>query len=299
MAMTMTEFLTLADADLDSVWHEDEERYPEQYSKIFNVETLSDLYKRDAKMAGFGNIMREIPEGGDVSYDNAIPPVTKRVDLVKRGGGYQITDKFWKFDRYGEVKKFERDLKTADQDDTEQFFMAILNNATATTIATGFDGLALASTAHTRLDGGATQANRPTTLTALSLTSLQDAIIAMRNITDDRGRPVMNEPSKLLIVQDLIMVAEEILGSAMRPDTANNATNAVRRFGITIEENPYLTGSTFAALLGRKHDLQAIWNQRPVVKSEVVFDSDTIKRKTTKWLSRAFGNWYGYHQINS
>jgi hypothetical protein len=298
MAMTMTEFLTLAEADLDSIWHEDEERYPEQYSRLLNVETISDLYLRKGKMAGFGP-MREIPEDGDVTYENAIAPVTKRFDLVKRGGGYKISEKLWKFDRYGEVKKFEKDLKVADQDDTEVFFMALLNNATATTIATGFDSLALASTAHTRLDGGATQANRPTTLTALSLTSLQDAIIAMRNVVDDRGRPVKNEPKKLVIVQDLIMVAEEILGSAMRPDTANNTTNAVRKFGLEVVESPYLTGSTYAALLGSKHDVSAFWNQRPVQKSEVVFDSDTIKRKTTKWMGRGFGNWYGYHQINS
>ena len=297
MAMTMTEFLTLADADLDSVWHEDEERYPEQYSRLLNVVNQSELYTREGKMAGFGP-MREIPEDSDVTYENAIPPVTKRYDLVKRGGGYKITEKLWKFDRYGEVKKFERDLRVADADDTETFFMSLFNNATTTTF-TGFDGLALASTAHTRLDGGATQANRPTVLTALSLTSLQDAVIAMRNIVDDRGRPVKNEPKKLLIPLDLIMVAEEILGSALRPDTANNTTNAIRRFGIEIVESPYIVSATFAALLGSKHDLKAIWNQRPKQMSEVVFDSDTIKRKTTKWMGRGFGNWYGYHQINT
>jgi hypothetical protein len=298
MAMTMTEFLTLAEADINSIWHEDEERYPEQYSRFMNIVNLNELYLREGKMAGFGSF-REIPEDGDVTYENAIPPVTKRYDLVKRGLGYKITEKLWKFDKYGEVKKFERDLKTADQDDTESFMFGIFNNATATTVATGFDSLALASTAHTRLDGGATQANRPTVLTALSLTSLQDAIIAMRNATDDRGRPIKNDPAKLLIALELEMVAEEILGSAMRPDTANNATNAVRKYGVAAESSPYLTSATFAALLGKKHDIKAIWNQRPMQKSEVVFDSDTIKRKSTKWLGRGFGHWYGFHLLNS
>lgn len=298
MAQTMTEFLTLADADIDSVWHEDEEQFPEQYSKLLNVQSQADLYRRDAKMVGFPG-GREIPEGDDVKYETAIAPVTRRYDLVKRGEGYLITDKLWKFDRYGEVKKFEADLRRADMDDTETFFMALFNNATATTISTGFDGLALASTAHTRLDGGATQANRPTSLTALSLTSLQDAIVAMRNYKDDRGRPRRNDPKKLLIPLDLIMVAEEILGSAMRPDTANNATNAIRRFGLEIVESPYITSATFAALIGQKHDINALWNQRPKQDSEVVFDSDTIKRKVTKWMGRGHGHWFGYYQLNS
>lgn len=298
MAQTMTEFLTLADADLDAIWHEDEERYEEQYSKFMNIVNQSDLYRRKAKMAGFGP-MQNIEEGQNVQYDEAIAPVTIRFDLSKRGSGYKITDKLWKFDRYGEVKKFEADLRRADMDDTETFFMALFNNATSTTIASGFDGLALASTAHTRLDGGATIANRPTTLTALSLTSLQDAIVAMRNHVDDRGRPVRNDPKKLLIPLDLIMVAEEILGSAMRPDTANNATNAVRRFGISIHESPYITSATFAALLSDKTDIEALWNQRPKQDSKIEFDSDTIKRKNTKWLGRGFGHFIGTYLINS
>lgn len=298
MAMTMTEFLTLADADLDAIWHEEETPYEEQYSKIFNIVNQEDLYKRDAKMTGFGP-MSEIPEGGDVTYDEAISPITRRYDLVKRGSGYKITDKLWKFDRYGEVMKFERDLMRADMDDSEVFFFGLLNNATGTTISSGFDGLALASTAHTRLDGGAVQANRPTSLTALSLTALEDAVIAFTKFKDDRGRPYRSMPEQLLIPLDLVLTAEEILGSSLRPDTANNATNAVRMFNLSSLASPYLTSSTYWALVGDKHDINALWNERPNTDSEVHFDSDTIKRKVTKWLGRGHGEWRGYYQGNS
>lgn len=298
MAMTMTEFLTLADADLDKIWHEEETPFETQYTRFMNVITNSDLYKRDAKMTGFGPLV-EIPEGGDVTYDEAVSPVTRRYDLVKRGLGYKITDKLWRFDAYREVNKFEADLRRADMDDTETFFFGLLNNATATTVSTGFDGLALASTAHTRLDGGATQANRPTSLTALSLTALEDAIIAFRNFVDDRGRPYRSMPRDLVIPLDLILTAEEILGSALRPDTSNNATNAVRRFNLSIMETPYITSASYWSLVGDKHDINAIWNMRPSQDSETDFDSDTIKRKTTKWMGRGHGEWRGYYQGNT
>ena len=298
MAMTMTEFLMLADADLDKVWMEEELPFETQYSKYCNVLTQSDLYKRDAKMAGFGASL-EIGEGGDVTYDEAIAPVARRYDLSKRGLGYKITDKLWKFDRYGEVKQLEAALRRADADDTEVFFHAMFNNATNTTISSGFDGLALVSTAHTRMDAGATQQNRPTGLTALSLTALQDAIIAFRNFVDDRGRPYRSDPKTLQIPMDLIITAEEILGSAMRPDTANNATNAVRRFGLSISETPYITSSTYWALMAAKHDINALWNQRPEQDSETDFDSDTIKRKNTKWVARGHGEWRGFYLGNT
>jgi len=298
MAMTMTEFLTLADRDLDKIWMEEEAPIPTEYSRYMNVVSLDKLYKRDAKMAGFGPSLT-IPEGGDVVYDEAISPVTRRYDLIKRGLGYKITDKLWKFDEYGEVRNLESALMRADADDTEVYFHAVFNNATATTISTGFDGLALTSTAHTRLDGGATQGNRPTSLTALSLTALQDGVIAFRNFVDDRGRPYRSDPKNLLIPMDLIITAEEILGSATRPDTANNTVNAIRRFGLSITESAYITGATFWALTGSKHDINAIWNQRPATDSEADFDSDTIKRKATKWLTRGHGEWRGFYQGQS
>lgn len=294
MAMTMQEFLVLADADLDKIWHEDETPFETQYTKVMNVLSQSDLYKRDAKMTGFGP-MYEIPEGGNVQYDTAIAPVTKRYDLVKRGLGYKITDKLWRFDRYGEVKKFEGDLRRADAHDTEQFFFSIFNNADQP-VYTGFDGLPLASTAHTRLDGGPPLANRPTVYTALSLTALEDAVIAFTKLLDDRGRPYLSQPRRLIIPLDLVLVAEEILGSALRPDTANNATNALRnRFNLTPVATPYITSPTFWMLQGDKHDVNALWNMRPTQSSEIDFDSDTIKRKSIKWMGRGFGEWRGHY----
>ena len=299
MAMTMTEFLVLAQPGIDAVHMEEETPFAEQYSRIFNVRDQSDLYDDEAKMAGFGG-MAEIAEGGDVTYDEAIAPVTRRYNLSKRGLGYQITEKLWRFDRYGKVKELEKALRRADMHDTEQFFFGLLNSATATTISTGFDGLALTSTAHTRMDGGATIGNRPSSLAALSLTALEDACIAFTKLTDDRGRPYLSTPKKLLIPLDLRLVAREILGSKLNPNVATNATNAlVDEFDISVVASPYITSTTFWALVGDKHDIQARWNMRPKSDSETDFDSSTIKRKLEKWMGRGHGEWRGYFQGNT
>lgn len=299
MAMTMNEFRRLADPDLDKIWLEEDEMYEEQYSRVFNVKSLDELYTIEAEMAGFGSPI-EISEGANVTYDEAISPRERRYDIAKFGLGYKITDKLWKNDRYGKVKEFERSLRIADMDHTETYFFALLANATNTTVSAGFDGLALASTAHTRMDGGPVQANRPTTLTALSLTSLEDAAIAFTKFKDERGRPFRSRPRTLLTGLDLVLVANELLASPMNPTTANNATNAVRNvFDITPLATPYITSATFAALVGDSHDVNAIWRERPAQDSEIDFDSDTIKRKTTKWVSRGHGRWAGFYLINS
>lgn len=299
MAMTMTQFLTLADRDLEMVRLEEELEYDELYSQILNVRSADKLYLRDAKMAGFGPF-QVIPEGDNIPYDEAIAPVTRRYDFQKRGLGYKITDKLWKFDEYDKVMELERALARADRDDTEVYFHAIFNNATNTTISSGFDSLSLANTAHTRLDGGATFQNRPTTFTALSLTALEDAAIAFTKFVDDRGRPYRSMPKTLLIGLDQPLVANEILASAMRPDTANNATNAVRNvFDIDVVVSPYITSDTFAALIGDRHDLNAVWVMRSEQKSKVDEENDVIMRNSRKWMGRGHGEPRGYYQINS
>ena len=296
MAMTMQEFSRLADPDLDKIWHEDDPMYDEQYSQVLNVLSMDKLYRIDAEMAGFGP-PNSISEGDDITYDEAISPRERRYDIEKFGSGYKITDKFWMNDRYGEVRKFEADLRRADVDHSETYFFALLANATATTVSTGFDSLALASTAHVRLDGGATQANRPTTLTALSLTAYEDAVIAFTKFKDERGRPYKSMPSKLVTGLDLVLVANEILESPMNPTTANNATNAVRnKFSVSPVHTPYITSTTYWALMGDNHDINAGWRMRPAQDSEIHFDSSTIKRKTEKWVFRGHGRWAGYYQ---
>jgi hypothetical protein len=296
MAMTMQQFIRLADPDLDEIWHENEPQYEEQYSRVFNVKSMDQLYRIEAEMAGFGP-MAEIAEGAEVQYDEAIAPRERRYDFVTRGKGYKVTRKLWENDRYDEVKQFERDLRRADMDDTETFYFALLANATGTTISTGFDGLALASTAHTRLDGGAVQANRPTSLVALSLTALEDAAIAFTKFKDHRGRPFRSQPRDLVIPLDLVLTANEILASAMNPTTTNNATNSLKNvFSISPLVTPYITSTTYWALMGDQHDVNAIWRNRPFQKNETEFDTQTIKRASWKDMARGHGRWYGYYQ---
>lgn len=293
MAMTMQQFIRLADPDLDEIWHDNEPQYEEQYSRVFNVKSMDQLYRIEAEMTGFGP-MAEIAEGAEVQYDEAVAPRERRYDFVTRGKGYKVTRKLWQNDRYDEVKQFERDLRRADMDDTETFFFALLANATATTVSTGFDGLALVSTAHTRLDGGAVQANRPTSLTALSLTALEDAAIAFTKFKDHRGRPFRSTPRDLVIPLDLVLTANEILASTMNPTTTNNATNALKNvFSISPLATPYITSTTFWMLMGDMHDVNAIWRNRPFQKNETEFDTQTIKRATWKDVARGHGRWYG------
>ena len=297
MAQNMEQFLLLADRDFSKIWHEEEPQLEPQYTKVFKADSFDGkLYKREGKMAGFAGLS-EVAEGGKISYQEAIAPVSKRFDFTTRGTGYKITRKLWENDEYGEVRKMERDLKRATDDDIEQYVWNIVNNATATT-NTGFDALALASTAHTRLDGGAVQANRPTSLTALSLANFKDAVIAFKKLKDDRGRPYRSAPNRLLHSVDLEFTVKEILGSPDRPDTANRATNVVRGI-VEPVSSLYITSTTFAMLLGPRHDLRYIWRNKPVRKNKEDFETQNIHHIVYLDIGRGFSEWRDTYLINS
>lgn len=295
MAMNTGQFLILCEPHLSKVWHDEGSPRPLQYSTYFNVGSMDELYVEEAKMAGFGQLVL-IDEGGNVTYDEAIAPVRKRWDYVRYGLGYKITDKLWQNDRYGEVKKMEMDLRRSTDDTIETFAFAVLNNATGTTIATGFDGLALASASHTRMDGGATQSNYPNA--ALSYTAVQDMIVSARKLKNDRGRPFRHDLKRVGIVADLLHTAEEIFGGApnrLAPGVTDTGTpNTVLRFGINYDVVDYLTGTTAWFAQADRHDLKFTWRNKPTTKSEVEFDNDIIKRKVTFDAARGFGEWRGF-----
>ena len=298
MPMTAGQFRLLLEPGLSNIWFDPYPLAPSEVEALYNVRDCQKVPDTDAKMAGFGDLQTQ-DEGQGIIYDEAIPPITRDYDFTIRALGYKITEKLQDLELYGQIMKFEQGLREAAEFDIQTYAFALLNNATNTNVSAGFDGLALASTAHTRLDGGATQANRPTTLGALSVSTLQTAITQFNKWVNDRGRPIVTRPTTLVVSPDLEFTAHEILDSQLRPDTANNTVNVLNRYGLKVHVSRFLSSSTFWCLLGDKHDINLLWAKRPEVGSEVDFDTENIKRKVRQGYGRGHGEWYDFYLGNT
>jgi hypothetical protein len=295
-------FLALTEPNLDKVWHDEGTPRPLQYAQVLHVSSFDKLYLQEAKMAGFGPLQPQ-GEAENVSYDQAIAPVTKRWDYDVYGLAYEVTDKLVRNEEYNQVQKLEMDLRRSADDTTETYGIALLNYAHTTTIATGFDGLALASTAHTRLDGGAVQSNYGNT--ALSLTALQDMLIAFRKLKNDRGRPFVYKPSRIIVAPDLMLTAEELLSATLKPAVTTtsgsddrNQPNVVGRYGLSQVVIDYLTSPTFWAVQSEQHDMRFAWRFKAEIENKVEFENNTIKRKLRQGMLRGFGEWRGFYLGN-
>lgn len=291
MAITAAEFQLLLEPKLSNIWHDEQPSEEEVYTKLFNVRDMDKNTITDARMAGFGSLQNQA-DGDEVVYDDPIAPETKAYTYAVRALGYRIQDRIWRYDLYGEVERFERDLMDSSKDDMETAAASIFNNGFGTT-NTGFDGLALFSTTHTRMDGGTAQANRSSTEGALSLSQLHSALITIDKWKNERGRPRTWNASKLVVPSDLTIVADELLLSQLKPGTANNDKNVLQRFGLEKLRWKYLTSTTAWFITCDKHDLNFFKAFGPETGSETEFDTETIKRKVRQGRVTGFGNWTG------
>ena len=293
MAVTAQQFALFLEPKLSNVWHDAFEADPSKFDQVFNIRDMNKNTITDAEMAGFGALQAQA-DGAEVVFDDPIAPTSHEYTYIVRALGYQVHERMRINDLYGEIDRLERDLADSAKDDAETSAWSVLINGFGTT-NTGFDGLQLFSTAHTRLDGGTNQSNRPSTDEALSLSALHNAIIQMKKWVNHRGRPRVHNPKQLIIPSDLIITADELLDSTLKPGTANNDINVITKFGIQPMEVEYLNASSSTAwfLIADKHDLNWFWRFRPQTGMEVEFKTETILRKVRQAYAFGFGKWEG------
>jgi hypothetical protein len=298
MTITRSQALSLLEPKLSNIWHEAYPQRPVEYTAFVNVRETKKKTVTDYKLADFG-ALRLKGEGEAIGYDDPLFGPEKSYTPVRWALGYKITQEMIDHELYGQTEKFERALIKSAVDLQEVTAALLLNNGFVTTgadgfSATGFDGLATFSTAHTRLDGGATLRNRPSTDADLGVTSLQSALIDWHTQNlDERGRPQLIRPKLLIISPQDMFTARELLESEFKPGTANNDVNALKGEGLTYMVSHYTTDADAWYLLGDQHDLNFIWDVRPRGGMEEDFDTEVIKRKVVEGFGVGHGEWRG------
>ena len=297
MTITRAQFQVLLEPKISNIWNEAYPQRAVEYTAFCNMRTTGKATVTDYKMTDFGSL-RLKGEGEAIQYDDPISGPQQTYTPVRFALGYKVTDEMLKNDLYGQIDRLERALIKSAVDLQEVTAAYLLNNAFGTTAAdgfkaTGFDSLQLCSTAHTRLDGGSNQRNRPSTDVDLSPTAVQNMLIDFHNYKDDRGRPSLIRPKLLIISPEDQFTAKEILESEYKPGTANNDINALKGEGLSFMVSHYKTDTDAWFAIGDQHDLNFIWDVRPRTGMEEDFDTEVIKHKVVEGFFVGFGEWRG------
>ena len=284
---------------LRKIFFETYDELPEQFSKIYNVNTSNSATETDYGMGAFGDWTErtdelsvvdyaKISEAGEVTY--------KHKAFTK---GFMISRELYDDEKYGQMKKMAKALARAGrakvEKDAVQPLLKGFQGGTGT--IKGRDGLELFHKAHTLVDSDATCGNMLEK--ELNEASLKEAIQMMASQKDEAGNLVQMKATKLIVPPALEDTALRLLHSAQLPGTNHNDTNEYLKDKLQVVVMDYLGatagGNDKCWFLqdGNRHELNFFWRVKPEFKNEEDFDTFVAKYRGYMRYSLGFSDWRG------
>ena len=268
---------------LRKVFFETYDEIPEQFSKIFNVETSNSATETDHGMGAFGEwgertseldtvAYTKITDGGEVTY--------KHKAFTK---GFMISRELYDDEKYGQMKKMAKALARAGRAKVERDAITVLTKGFKgdTGAFKGRDEKELFHDAHTLVDSVKTCSNLMTG--PLNEANLKTAIKMMSEQLDEAGGLIQMKATRLIVPPALEDTARRLLHSTLLPGTELNDTNEYLKDRMQIVVMDYLStvagGSDTMWFLqdGNRHELNFFWRVKPEFKDIEDFDTFVAK----------------------
>ena len=229
MAISRSQLVKELEPGLNALFGLEYKRYENEHEEIFDKETSERAFEEEVMLSGFGNASVKA-EGSGVSYDTAQETFTARYTHNTIALAFAITEEAIEDNLYDRLASRYTKALARSMANTKQITAAnVINNGFSSTYPGG-DGVALFSTAHPTISG--TFQNTLTTQADLNETSLEQALIDIANLTDERGLKIAAQGEKLIIPTALQFTADRLMKSAGRVGTSDNDINAIRNMGM-------------------------------------------------------------------
>ena len=205
------------------------DRYENQHTEIFDTENSDRAFEEEVMLGGFANAAVK-PEGQGVTYEDAQETFTSRYTHETVALAFSLTEEAVEDNLYDKISTRYTKALARSMANTKQIkAAAILNNAFNASFPGG-DGKELCATDHPTLSG--TQKNELSTAADLNETSLEQMLIDIADMKDERGLKIALQGMKMIIPVQLQFVAERLMKSDGRVGTADNDINALKNMGM-------------------------------------------------------------------
>lgn len=262
-------------------------RYPDEYSKIFDIKMSNKAFEEDVNIHGIG-MGAVIPQGEDVEYDTMSQGPVQRYIHVKYGRGFIVTEEAIEDNQYPEIARFMSESLGFGMKQLKETVHANILNRANNSSYTGFDGVELSSAVH-KLTKGGTYSNELSVASVLSEASLEQALIDIGGFLDDAGMKLQAQGVRLILPRQLEFEAQRILKSELKNDTAENAINVLksgRYLPGGCEVNHYLNSATkWFVKTNVPNGLVSFERRGLKIENDTVFDSGNLKYKATERFS--------------
>ena len=243
MAISRSQLVKELEPGLNALFGLEYKRYDNEHAEIYDVENSDSAFEEEVMLSGFGNAQVK-GEGAGVSFDDAQETFTARYSHETIALAFAITEEAIEDNLYDRLASRYTKALARSMANTKQVKAAsVLNNAFNANFKGG-DGKALLADDHPTLAGSFK--NELATSADLNETSLEQSMIDIAKMTDERGLKIAARGLKMIIPSELQFTAERLMKSQGRVGTADNDINAINSMGMVPQGyvvNHFLTDS--------------------------------------------------------
>ena len=284
MAISRAQLVKELEPGLNALFGLEYNRYDNESAEIYVTESSDRAFEEEVMLSGFANADVKA-EGQGVSYDEAQETYTARYTMETIALAFAITEEAIEDNLYDRLSsRYTKALARSMSNAKQVKAAAPLNNGlpgVTTGKFTSGDGANLFSLSHSTIAGNVK--NTLTTQADLNETSLEQSLIDIAALTDERGLRIAAKGVKMIVPSANQFNAERILKSQGRTQTADNDINAINSMGMIPQGyrvNHFLTDADSFYIItdvpnGMKH-----FERTPLTTSmEGDFDTGNVRYK--------------------
>jgi hypothetical protein len=273
MAISRAQLVKELEPGLNALFGLEYKRYENQHAEIYTQESSDRAFEEEVMLSGFAN--------ADVKATFTARYTNETIALA-----FAITEEAIEDNLYDRIaSRYTKALARSMSNAKEIKGINPLINGYGT-FKTG-DGVELFSASHPTIAG--TFANTLGTAADLNETSLEQSVIDIAAMTDERGLKIAARPTKLVIPSDLQFTAERLFKSQGRVGTADNDVNAMVSMGSIPQGyrvNNFLTDTNAFYIITDVPNGMKMFNRAPLTTAmEGDFDTGNVRYKARERYS--------------
>jgi len=296
MAISRSQLVKELEPGLNALFGLEYKQYENQHEAIYTKETSDRAFEEEVMLSGFAQAQVK-PEGSGVVFDNAQETFTARYTHETIALAFAITEEAIEDNLYDRLASRYTKALARSMSQTKQVKAVnpLIQGLPTTNNFNSGDGVSLFNTAHPTIAGNV--ANTLATQADLNETSLEQSLIDIAAMTDERGLKIAAKGMKMIIPSALQFTADRLMKSAGRVGTADNDINAIRNMGMVPQGyvvNNFLTDTDAFYIITDVPNGMKYFDRAPITtKMEGDFDTGNVRYKARERYSFGVSDYRG------
>jgi len=295
MAISRGQLVKELEPGLNALFGLEYKRYENQHAEIYSTESSDRAFEEEVMLSGFANAQVKA-EGSGVTFDNAQETFTARYSHETVALAFAITEEAIEDNLYDRLSSRYTKALARSMANTKQVKSVnpLINGLPGGSFTSG-DGVTLINTSHPTIAG--TVSNTLATAADLNETSLEQSLIDIAGMTDERGLKIAARGLKMIIPSELQFTAERLMKSQGRVGTADNDVNAIASMGMIPQGyrvNNFLTDTDAFYIMTDVPNGMKYFERSPIKTAmEGDFDTGNVRYKARERYSFGVSDFRG------